>query len=189
MLMEEKLRTLGALYAKHFSVELDTVRLRTGRLTERLKIDHPEAAAVLPFLDAQHLLMVRQWRYAIARETLELPAGKVDPGEAVEICAQRELLEETGYQARRFLHLTSYFPAIGYSNETIRIYAASGLQRVSADQAIQAVDEISRVEVLSLTEVQNLILQGAINDGKTIIGISLYLAKHQHGEIPEDFFA
>lgn len=186
--MEEKLRTLGTLSAKHFSVALDTVRLRTGRLTERIRIDHPEAAAVLPFVDEHHLLMVRQWRYAIARETLEIPAGKVDPGEEVETCARRELQEETGHQAGRLLHLTSYFPAIGYSNETIRIYAASGLQRVAPEQDLQAVDEISQVEVLSLDHVQDLILQGAITDGKTIIGISLFCARQRRGEIPADFF-
>lgn len=186
--MEEKLRTLGTLFAKHFSVALDTVRLRTGKLTERLRIDHPEAAAVLPFVDEQHLLMVRQWRYAIARETLEIPAGKVDPGEAVEVCARRELQEETGYQARHLLHLTSYFPAIGYSNETIRIYAASGLQRVSPEQDFQDTDEISQVEVFTLHQVQDLILQGTISDGKTIIGLSLFVARQARGEIPHDFF-
>lgn len=186
--MEEKLRTLGTLSARHFSVALDTVRLRTGRLTERIRIDHPEAAAVLPFLDKHHLLMVRQWRYAIARETLEIPAGKLDPGEDVETCARRELQEETGHQAGRLLHLTSYFPAIGYSNESIRIYAASGLKRVSPEQDLQAVDEISQVEVLTLDHVQDSILRGGITDGKTIIGISLFLARQARGEIPHDFF-
>ena len=187
--MEEKLRTLGALYARHFRVELDTVRLRTGRITERLRLDHPEAAAVLPFVDDRHLLMVRQWRYAIARETLEIPAGKVDPDEAVEVCAQRELQEETGHRAGRLLHLASYFPAIGYSNETIRIYAASGLQPLSPGEAMPDTDEIVQVEALRLDHVQDLILDGAITDGKTIIGMSLFLAKRQRGEIPADFFA
>ena len=79
------------LFAKHFSAQLDTVRLRTGRTTERIKINHPEAAAVVPFVDEQRILMVRQWRYAIDRETLEIPAGKADPGEALEVCAVREL--------------------------------------------------------------------------------------------------
>lgn len=183
--MEEKLRTLGTLFAKHFSVQLDTVRLRTGKTTERIKIDHPEAAAVVPFLDEEHILMVRQWRYAIGRETLEIPAGKVDPGEAVERCALRELREETGHEAERLLHLFSYYPAIGYSNETIRIYAASGLRSLAAEHDI---DEISRVEIVALSRVQDFILQGVIGDGKTVIGISLFFAKQQRGEIPPDFF-
>ncbi len=183
--MEEKIRTLGILFAKHFSAQLDTVRLRTGRTTERIKINHPEAAAVVPFVDEQRILMVRQWRYAIDRETLEIPAGKADPGEALEVCAVRELKEETGYGAERLLHLFSYYPAIGYSDEMIRIYAASGLVSLPTEREV---DEISRVEVVPLNRVQDLILEGAIADGKTVIGISLFLAKQQRGEIPTDFF-
>ena len=184
--MEEKIRTLSTLYAKHFSAQLDTVRLRTGKITERIKIDHPEAAAVVPFLDEHRILMVRQWRYAIATETLEIPAGKADPGETLEACAVRELQEETGYRAQRLLHLFSYYPAIGYSNEVIRIYAASGLISLPTEQDA---DEISKVETVALDRVQDLILKGAIADGKTVIGISLFLAKRQAGEIPPDFFA
>jgi ADP-ribose pyrophosphatase len=183
--MEEKIRTLSKLYAKHFSAQLDTVRLRTGKTTERIKIDHPEAAAVVPFLDEQRILMVRQWRYAIERETLEIPAGKADPGEDLEVCAIRELKEETGYQAEHLLHLFSYYPAIGYSNEIIRIYAASGLRSQPGEQDM---DEIAKVEVVELSRVQDLILQGLITDGKTVIGISLFLAKQQRGQIPQGFF-
>jgi ADP-ribose pyrophosphatase len=183
--MEEKIKTLSMLFANHFSAQLDTVRLRTGRITERIKIDHPEAAAIVPFLDERHILMVRQWRYAIDRETLEVPAGKADPGEALEVCAIRELTEETGYGAEHLLHLYTYYPAIGYSNEIIRIYAASGLKSLSTEQDA---DEISRVEVVELSRAQDLILEGVIADGKTVIGISLFLAKRQRGEIPSDFF-
>ena len=183
--MEEKIRTLGTLLAKHFSAQLDTVRLRTGKTTERIKINHPEAAAVVPFLDERRILMVRQWRYAIERETLEIPAGKVDPGEQMEACARRELQEETGHQARNLLALFSYYPAIGYSNEVIRIYAASGLSSVSGDRDV---DEISKVEVIELDRVHDLIVQGVIQDGKTVIGISLFRARQERGEIPDDFF-
>ena len=130
--------------------------------------------------------MVRQWRYAIDRETLEIPAGKADPGEDLESCAIRELREETGYGAERLLHLFSYYPAIGYSNEVIRIYAASGLRNLPANPDE---DEISRVEVVALSHAQDLILRGLIADGKTVIGISLFLAKQQRGEIPGDFFS
>jgi ADP-ribose pyrophosphatase len=184
--MEEKIRTLSKLFANHFTAQLDTVRLRTGKTTERIKIDHPEAAAVIPFLDSQRIVMVRQWRYAIARETLEIPAGKVDPGENLLDCARRELLEETGYHAERLLPIFSYHPAIGYSNEVIKIYAASGLQHVSETQDV---DEISRLEVIDLDRLHDLIVEGVVSDGKTVIGISLFRAKQERGEIPEDFFA
>jgi ADP-ribose pyrophosphatase len=183
--MEEKVRTLSKLFANHFTAQLDTVRLRTGKITERLKIDHPEAAAVLPFLDAENILMVRQWRYAIARETLEIPAGKADPGEDLLTCARRELLEETGYHARHIIPIFSYHPAIGYSNEVIQIYAAAGLTRVSETQDV---DEISRLEIVPLAQLQDLIRTGVISDGKTVIGVSLFSARQAHGEIPADFF-
>ena len=183
--MEETIRTLGILKARHFSARLDTVRLRTGRETERIKIDHPEAAAILAFPDRDHILMVRQWRYAIGGETLEIPAGKVDPGESAEVCAGRELTEETGQRASRLLEIFSYYPAIGYANELIRIFMASGLERTS-DKEDQ--DEISGVEMVKLDQVHDMIISGRIRDGKTVIGVSLFRAKMERGEIPDNFF-
>ncbi len=183
--MEETLRTLGILRARHFSARLDSVRLKTGKITERIKIDHPEAAAIVPFLDPGRILMVRQWRYAIGAETLEIPAGKVDPGEETSVCAERELMEETGYSARKMLEIFSYYPAIGYSDEVIKIFAASGLK--SASEHIDE-DEISKVEVVKFDQVHDMITRGAIRDGKTVIGISLFRAKMEKGEITDDFF-
>ncbi len=186
VIMEEKIRTLSMIFANHFTAQLDTVKLRTGRTTERMKIDHPEAAAVIPFLDEERILMVRQWRYAIGQDTLEIPAGKADPGEDLEICARRELLEETGYEPARVIHLFSYFPAIGYSNEVIRIYAASGLKRLSDAQDM---DEIASVETLSLHEAHDLMLEGRIRDGKTVIGLAWFQLLKDRGKIPSDFFS
>ena len=183
--MEEKIRTLSSIFANHFSASLDTVRLRTGKVTERIKVDHPEAAAVIPFADEKHILMVRQWRYAIGRETLEIPAGKLDPGEKQEDCARRELLEETGFNAQKLVSIFRYYPAIGYSNEVIEIFAASCLKRLSTELDQH---EISRVEIIALDHVQDLITGGAIQDGKTVIGISLFRARQERGEIPADFF-
>ncbi len=184
--MEQKIRTLATLAAAHFSAQLDAVILRTGKVTERIRIEHPEAAAVLAFPDPQHILMVRQWRYALGKETLEIPAGKADPGESLETCAVRELQEETGYQAERLYSLFRYYPAIGYSNELIEIFAASRLSKCDRDRDD---DEISRIEVVAVDEVQELIHQGVIQDGKTVIGVSLFRTRSDRGEIPSDFFA
>lgn len=183
--MEETIRTLGILQARHFSARLDAVRLRTGKVTERIKVDHPEAAAILAFPDRDHILMVRQWRYAIGAETLEIPAGKVDAGEAVQVCADRELKEETGQRAARMLEIFSYYPAIGYANEIIRIFMASGLEKISDKEDK---DEISGVETIKLDEVHDMITSGKIYDGKTVIAVSLFRAKLERGEIPGDFF-
>jgi ADP-ribose pyrophosphatase len=183
--MEERIKTLGIIHAKHFSAQLDMVRLRTGKITERIKIDHPEAAAVIPFVDPETILMVRQWRYAIGRETLEIPAGKADPGEDPAVCALRELREETGYEAADLFPIFSYYPAIGYSNEMIHIYAAFNLRRVldTHDE-----DEISRVEAVNVERVQDLIVDGVIEDGKTVIGISLFKIRKERLQFPPDLF-
>jgi ADP-ribose pyrophosphatase len=182
--MEETIKTLGILKAKHFSASLDAVRLRNGRVTERIRIDHPEAAAIVAFPDRDHILMVRQWRYAIGCETLEIPAGKVDPGETAQVCAGRELIEETGQRPSRLLEIFSYYPAIGYANEVIRIFVAAGLERVADAEE----DEISAVEVIGLDKVHDMIMSGKIRDGKTVIGVSLLRAKMETGEIPDSFF-
>ncbi|MDR3567046.1 MAG: NUDIX hydrolase [Syntrophobacteraceae bacterium] len=184
--MEETIRTLGILKAKHFSASLDAVRLASGRVTERIRIDHPEAAAILAFPDRDHIMMVRQWRYAIGCETLEIPAGKVDPGETAQGCAGRELLEETGRSARRLIEIFNYYPAIGYANEIIRIFVASGL---TAGAEGEDSDEISGVEIVELGEVHDMIMSGRICDGKTVIGLSIFRARLDRGEIPDTFFS
>jgi ADP-ribose pyrophosphatase len=183
--MEEKIRTLSSIHARHFSASLDEVRLRTGNITERIKIDHPEAAAVVAFPDPKRILMVRQWRYAIGRETLEIPAGKIDPGEGLQDCARRELQEETGFDAGHLFSLFRYYPAIGYSNEVIEIFAASGLKKASGKLDV---DEIAQVEMVDLDRVYDLISQGVIQDGKTVIGVCLFRARMERKEIPVDFF-
>lgn len=168
--MEKKLHTLGLLNTRHFTAYLDEVELRTGRTSWRLKIDHPEAVAVVPFVDSEHIIMVRQWRYAVNAETLEIPAGKVDPGETIESAIQRELMEETGYQAGKIKPLISYFPAIAYSNEIIHIVSAEELS-TSGNRLDE--DEISGIEVVSLKRATRMVKDGLIQDGKTILGILL----------------
>ena len=183
-LMEERIKTLSSLQANHFRAELHSVRLRTGRITERIKIYHPEAAAVVPFVAPDRILMVSQWRYAIERETLEIPAGKCDPGEDLETCAMRELEEETGYRAEKLFRLFGYFPAIGYSNEMIAIYAAAGLTRATnkLDE-----DEISGIREVPLDRALEMAMDGELRDGKTVLGLTLYRMLSEAARIPEDF--
>ena len=167
--MEKKIKTIASLNSGSFRVDLDEVVLRDGRIGKRIKIDHPEAAAVLAFASEQEILMVRQFRYALGRETLEIPAGKVDPGETPEDCAARELAEETGYEPGTVRRIYTYAPAIGYSNERIHIFSGRNLKRVS-----EKIDEheISLVERLSVKRVRDLIREGLIQDGKTLIALA-----------------
>jgi ADP-ribose pyrophosphatase len=168
--MEKKIQTLASLRTHSFSAHLDEVTLRNGKVGKRIRIDHPQAAAILPFISENEIIMVRQFRYALGRETLEIPAGKVDPGEVPEQCVRRELLEETGFEAEQIAFIYTYAPAIGYSNELIHIYSGHKLKK--RDTKLDK-GEIISLERLSLDRVKGLIKEGSIQDGKTIV--SLYL--------------
>ena len=144
--------------------------LANGEPGRRIRIDHPEASAVIPLLPGGEIVMVRQFRYALGMETLEIPAGKVDSGEDPETCARRELLEETGFEARELLHLYTYAPAIGYSNERIHIFSAPGVEHRTDEKDER---EISAVEIVPLERLRAMIQEGRILDGKTLIGLCM----------------
>lgn len=149
-------------------VKKDTVRLPDGGTSVREYITHPGAVAVLALLDNGNLIMERQYRYAAGREFFEIPAGKIDHNEDTLITGQRELLEETGYAASEWVHLTTTWPCIGYGDERIEYYLARGLTKQQ-----QNLDDGEFLEVfeLSLSDAIDWIRQGKINDSKTIIGI------------------
>ena len=168
--MEKKIQTIATFRCHKILAHLDEVTLRDGSTGQRLKIDHPEAAAVVAMVSDHEIIMVRQFRYALGRETLELPAGKVDPGENPEQCAGRELIEETGYKAETLKLIYTYAPAIGYSNELIHIFSGQNLQKVN-----EKIDEreIQTIERMRISSIEGLIKQGLILDGKTLIGLFL----------------
>lgn len=171
--MEKFVETLGILTVPHFTVHLDEVVLKTGKISRRIKIDHPRAVAVVPLVEEERIIMVRQYRYALGEDTLEIPAGKVDHDEPLEKAAFRELMEETGYTAERLTPLISYYPAVAYSNEVINIFLATNLKKLS--EPLDK-DEISSVEIVHLREALDMIKLGVVKDGKTIIALlSLYL--------------
>jgi ADP-ribose pyrophosphatase len=166
--MEKKISILASLRTRSFSASLDEVLLRDGRKGRRMRIDHPEAAAVVPFVAHDQIVMVKQYRYALGKETLEIPAGKLDPGETPEACVRRELLEETGYDAGELTFLYTYAPAIGYSNELIHIYSARGLKktRKKIDEG-----EISSVKIYSTRRLRRMMKEGRLVDGKTLLAL------------------
>ena len=146
----------------------DTVRLPDGSTSTREHISHPGAVAVLAILGNGNLVMERQFRYAPQREFIEVPAGKIDHGEDILLCVQRELLEETGYVAAKWTHLTTAWPSIGYADERIEYFLARELTY----QGSQLDDgEFLEVFELSLDEAMEWVRQGKINDSKTIVGL------------------
>jgi len=149
-------------------VHKDRVRLPDGAEASREYIVHPGAVAVLAMLDNGNLIMERQYRHPARNEFLEIPAGKIDHGEAGLLTGQRELLEETGYVAREWTHLTTTWPCIGYADERIEYYLARGLTKQQRN-----LDEGEFLEVFEMSLEQGLewVRQGKINESKTIIGL------------------
>jgi ADP-ribose pyrophosphatase len=167
--MEQKIQSLASLGTKNFIVYLDEVSLKDGTISKRICVDHPQAAAIVPLISDNELIMVRQYRYALRRETLEIPAGKIDKGESAEECIKRELAEETGFEAKVIKWLYTYAPAVGYSNELIHLYLGSDLEKL--ENKVND-SEISSLEILTIDEVLRMIRNHEIVDSKTIIALA-----------------
>ena len=155
------------------NLDRDTVRFPDGSVGELEMIRHPGAAAVVPFVsdptggDPQ-ILIVKQYRYAAEEFLYEIPAGRLDPGEAPLACAKRELKEETGCTARNMEFLFTMFTTPGFTDERIHVFLASGLER--GGTAHEA-DEFITVETVTLSGALRFIQEGRITDGKTALAI------------------
>lgn len=166
-LAEQTLESTLAFSGEFLRVYKDRVRAPDGHLAPREYLRHPGAVMVIPLLDADTVLLERQYRYPLRRGFVEFPAGKIDPGESILRCAQRELQEETGHQAAEWLYLGGFHNAIGYCDEKIEVYLARGLRHVGG-----ATDAGEVLEVFSARRHDLLawVRSGAITDVKTIIG-------------------
>ena len=162
-------RTL--LDAGFFRVDEITVRTRTGGERTRRIVVHPGAAVILPFLDADRVILIRNVREAVGGELLELPAGKVDPEEDAESCARRELEEETGYRAGSTEALCEFFPSPGILTEKIFAFVARDLTPVG--QRLEEGEDITPV-IMTWSEAMKLVRERRIEDGKTLIALMMY---------------
>ena len=161
-------------------VKRDQVRLPSGNQSQREFIMHPGAVLVIPLLDNGNLLLERQFRYPLNRVFIELPAGKIDPDEAILVTGQRELLEETGYTAKEWVYLGLQHPCIGYSDEVIYMFIARGLL---AGEAMQDEDEQLELFEASLEACLEMVATQQITDAKTILAL-MYLEKNLQGIWP-----
>ena len=167
-LQETRLDSALVYDGDFIKVRKDHARLPDGSISTREYIHHPGAVAILALLDNGKLVMERQFRYAPQQEFIELPAGKIDHGEDILITGQRELLEETGYVAREWIHLATTWPCIGYADERMEYFLARGLTHQGSK-----LDDGEFLEVfeLSLSEALEWVRQGKISDSKTIVGL------------------
>ena len=182
-LIEHRVHQEELLRGRFLHAFRDTVRLPNQNLATREYVVHPGAVMVIPMLDTPEglrLVMERQFRYPVGQVMTEFPAGKLDPGEDPWLCAQRELLEETGYTARQWARAGVLHPVISYSTEVIEIWFAKDL---SLGERQLDTDEFLDVFTASPAELMAACQQGLLTDAKTLTGL-LWLQNVQSGQWP-----
>jgi ADP-ribose pyrophosphatase len=156
---------------KIVTLHVDTIRQESGKTTLREVVLHPGGVAAIPILDDGRILLIRQFRYAIGKFILELPAGKLDSGQPPLETVAREIEEEIGYCAGTLSHETTFYTTPGICNESIHLFIARNL--VQSTQRLEEGEHIT-LEAYTLEECLKKIATEEINDGKTILGILWY---------------
>jgi ADP-ribose pyrophosphatase len=167
-----------------FSVFTDKLREPNGATGIRDVIRHSGSVVILAIDETNPadpiVIMEQQYRHAAGQYLWELPAGRREPGESPLAAAKRELIEETGYRAKKWQKLVRYYASPGFLGEWMEIWLARG---ISAGAAQPESDEHIRIVRMKLSELQKRIAAGKIMDGKTIIGASVYAARKRAGKI------
>lgn len=151
--------------SKRFNLVEELYELPSGLETEHLTIEHPGAVVILPQRSAKSFLMVRQYRHSVRKTILEFPAGTLNRNETPFECAEREICEEIGYSAERWVPLGKLLPAPGFCNEVQHLFVGLDLRpkKLKGDD-----DELIEVEELTINEIEQAIGAGVINDAKSI---------------------
>jgi ADP-ribose pyrophosphatase len=177
-LREDKISGERVYGGRILDLEVDRVRLPNGSETTREVVRHAGAAVVLPKHDDGRVVLVRQYRYPMAEVLLELPAGKIDPGETPAECAARELAEEIGWRAGQIHELGSFFTTPGFTDEVLHAYVATELE--PAPDVVADPDEAIEIVTMKVDEALAACRDGNIRDGKTI---AVLLMAQLHGWI------
>ncbi len=164
----EVMERRGVFKGRVVDLSVETVRLPNGNVCDLEVIRHPGAAAVVPLDDDGHVLLVRQYRHAAGGYILEVPAGKLDPGERPETCALREVEEETGHRPGGLAPLGWIYTTPGFTDEKIWLFLATGLTRTRQD--LQR-DEVLTVERLPLADAVSRAERGDIVDAKSVCAL------------------
>ncbi len=158
-------------HGRLFDVRRDQVREPGGVVASRDVVVHHGSVVLVPVLEDGRIILVRQYRHAAGRSLWELVAGHIEPGEQTGAAARRELIEETGYTARRFRRLLEFFPSPGFVSERMVVYLAEGLR---AGAAQPEADEKISARAFRLADLEGKIRRGLIRDGKSIAALLFY---------------
>jgi ADP-ribose pyrophosphatase len=169
-LEEKTIRSKEVFSGKIISLHLEDVELPNGKHSKREIIKHPGAVAILPITDDNKIVMVEQFRKALERTIVEIPAGKLEKGEEPALCARRELEEETGYECASLEWLISFYTSPGFADEIVHLYVARGLVK-KKDSAALDEDEFVNIEEVTLAEAVQYIRDQKIYDAKTAYAI------------------
>ncbi|MDP6499913.1 MAG: NUDIX hydrolase [Candidatus Marinimicrobia bacterium] len=167
-LKETQLSTEQIYKGTLLDVRRDEITLPNGKTSAREYIKHPGAACMIPVLPDGNIALIKQYRYPVQSEMIELPAGKLDPGEKPEACAKRELEEEIGYSAGKLTFVCNIHPAIGFASEKMWIYLAEDLVKTVENTDH---DEFLVLMPTHLDDAIKMVWDGKITDVKTIIGL------------------
>ena len=181
--MSEDVKRMGrelAYQGTVLKVYKDHMKFYNGNTEDWDFIHHDGAAAVIPVMDDGKILMVKQYRNALERDTLEIPAGKLDdPDEEGIVCASRELKEETGYSSDDLEWLLTIRTTVAFCDERIEVFVARNL--IPGEQHLDE-DEFVDVKAYKLEELKGMIFEGKIQDSKTMAAILAYESKYLHGQ-------
>ena len=168
----ERLSTDRVFDGKVFDVDRDRVRMPNGREVVVDVVRHPRSVVLVPVPEPGHVVLIRQYRYAVNQWLWELPAGSIDPGEQPEEAARRECHEEIGQVPDTVVRLAALLPTPGYCDEEMLFFRLSGL---SVPEEAAALDEDEDIEArtFSIPEAREMIRRGEITDMKTIVGLSM----------------
>jgi len=153
---------------RNLNLRVDEVKLENGGAGLREVVEHRGAAAIVPILEDGNVILVRQYRYPIGSDLLEIPAGTLQANEDPKVCALRELEEETGYRSEEIARIAECFVAPGYSTERIQIYLAKQLRKTKTNMDE---DENISLVVVKFSEALEKIRSGEIRDAKSIVGL------------------
>ena len=183
MNLEEKfVKNLKTYNGNILRFRIDEVLCPNGKTATRDIIDHNGGVCIAPLTDSGELIFIRQFRYAYEEVLLELPAGKLEKGENAdtEAAGRRELLEETGASAEKFINLGVFYPTCGYCNEKIYLYAATGLR--FGEQDLDE-DEFIEVVKIKLSDAVHMVMDGTLKDGKSIAAVMKLNEMKREGKI------